>query len=170
MERKESSVSVTISLATRNISRRILQRRSFAGNRGFFFSHVSPDGTMRVTRSVPSYRLSHTSRLIRVLDEPRAQSMQASRNEGGGREWTGGWNIAGGRIGRGKEGGDRMTMTWMSVSIPISVSLNIYLVELKSWLRCIRSAGTRLTRRSAPNDRFVEANPRRVRDYWQPWN
>lgn len=90
MERKESSVSVTISLATSNISRRISQRRSFAGNReAFFFSRVSPDGTMRVAHSVPSYRLSHTSRLIRVLDEPRAQSMQASKDGERGREGKG---------------------------------------------------------------------------------
>lgn len=48
MERKESSVSVIISLATSNISHRILRRRSFAGNREAFFSHVSSDGTMGV--------------------------------------------------------------------------------------------------------------------------
>lgn len=57
---------------------------------------------MGVIRSVPPYRLSHTSRL-RVLDEPRAQSMQASRNgrKGGNRRME-----YRGRKGRGSDDDD----------------------------------------------------------------
>ena len=86
VERKESSVSVIISLATSNISRIILQRRAFAGNREAFFSHVSPNGTVGVIRLVPPYRLSHTSKLIRIYSTSREPNLCKRQGTGGKEE------------------------------------------------------------------------------------